>query len=219
MSELRTEEEQIEALKNWWKSNGRSLLLGLAVALALVFGWKGWQQRQTLAATNASILYQNLVDAVISVRSAPQSDDQLNTAKHFAETLKDEYDGSGYAAMGALLMARVEVDRKDYDAALAELDWVRQSKVETDLKSIALLRSGRVLLAKGEADKALQLIDTADGDAYSAAFAELRGDILVAQGKNDLARDAYASALEQADERARPILEMKRDDLAQGGRS
>ncbi len=43
MSEMRTEEEQVEALKDWWKENGRSLLLGVALALAIVFGWKGWE--------------------------------------------------------------------------------------------------------------------------------------------------------------------------------
>ena len=35
---MRTEEEQVEALKRWWQENGKTLLLTLAVALALVFG-------------------------------------------------------------------------------------------------------------------------------------------------------------------------------------
>lgn len=219
MSELRTEEEQLAALKDWWKGNGRSLLLGLAVAVALVFGWKGWQQRQEVTATNASILYQNLTDAVLAVRSAPQIEEQLSTARHFAKTLKEEYASSGYAAMGGLLMARVAVDSGDFDTALAELDWVRESEADADLKSLAALRSSRVLLAKGDNDQALLMLDSVQGDAYVAASAELRGDILLAKGLADQARDAYAVALEHSDERAKPILEMKRDDLAQGDRS
>ncbi len=40
MAELRTEEEQIEAIKRWWKENGVSLLIGAAIAAAGVFAWK-----------------------------------------------------------------------------------------------------------------------------------------------------------------------------------
>ena len=73
MAELRTEEEQVQALKNWWNENGKSLLLWIAVALAAVFGWKGWQQQQAVEAENASVLYQNLLDATVSALG-PQGD-------------------------------------------------------------------------------------------------------------------------------------------------
>ena len=52
MAELRTEEEQIEAIKRWWKKNGSSLLLGIALALAIVFGWQAWQNHQAGAQTS-----------------------------------------------------------------------------------------------------------------------------------------------------------------------
>lgn len=38
--EHRTEEEQVAALKQWWKDNGNSLIIGVGLALAVVFGWK-----------------------------------------------------------------------------------------------------------------------------------------------------------------------------------
>ena len=44
MAELRTEEEQVEALKSWWKENGKSLIMGVVIAVAAVFGWRGWNQ-------------------------------------------------------------------------------------------------------------------------------------------------------------------------------
>ena len=43
MADYETEEEQIEALKDWWRENGNSLLIGVAVALVAVFGFRGWQ--------------------------------------------------------------------------------------------------------------------------------------------------------------------------------
>ena len=43
MAELRSEEEQLDAIKRWWKSNGTSLIIGVVVAAAGVFAWKAWQ--------------------------------------------------------------------------------------------------------------------------------------------------------------------------------
>jgi predicted negative regulator of RcsB-dependent stress response len=35
-----TEDQQVEALKRWWKENAKSILLGVALGLAAVFGWR-----------------------------------------------------------------------------------------------------------------------------------------------------------------------------------
>jgi len=99
---MRSEEEQVEALKNWWKENGKSLVLTIALALAVIFGWKAWQNNQRIATENAGIMYQNLVQAV-RLASAPQAtDDQWTTAAHLAKSLKDEYGDTAYARFGAL---------------------------------------------------------------------------------------------------------------------
>lgn len=219
MSEMRTEEEQVEAIKNWWKSNGRSLLVGIAVALAIVFGWKGWEQRQEAQAVHASVEYQNLLDAVLTLRSKPDDKGEFSTAKHLASTLKSDFADSGYASMAALLMARVSVDRGDYDAALKELDWVQKSGKDADLKQIALLRSARVKLAQGDAKAAQALLQGAKPGAYGAEYDELRGDVLAALGQKKDARAAYDKALKSATPQLSPIIQMKRDDLAQGDQS
>ena len=49
MAEMRTEEEQIEAIKQWWKKNGSSLLIGVGLALAIVFGWQAWQNHHPIS--------------------------------------------------------------------------------------------------------------------------------------------------------------------------
>ncbi|WP_315982668.1 tetratricopeptide repeat protein [Aliamphritea spongicola] len=68
MAELRTEEEQVEALKKWWQENGKSLVLGVLLAGAIIFAWKGWQNSQQVKAETAAALYQNLIQAVALVR-------------------------------------------------------------------------------------------------------------------------------------------------------
>ena len=61
MTELKTEEEQIAALKKWWSDNGKSLLIGIGVALAIVFGWKAYQNNLIQTKAEASSLYQQLI--------------------------------------------------------------------------------------------------------------------------------------------------------------
>ncbi|MBV1790528.1 tetratricopeptide repeat protein [Marinobacterium sp. D7] len=219
MAELRTEEEQIEAIKNWWKENGRSLLLAIVVALAAVLGWQGWQKRQAAQATNASITYQELVDAVLALRSAPDVDAQRATAEHLAGTLKSDYSDSGYAVLASLLMAKVNVDNGAFDKALDDLGWVQQNAEQDELKQLALQRIARIRLAQGDAEGARDLLKSGDAGYFTAAYEELLGDVLVALGDEAEARKAYEKALAAAAPQAQAVLQMKRDDLAQGDES
>lgn len=219
MAELRTEEEQVEALKNWWKENGRSLLLAIVVALAGVLGWQGWQKRVEAQATNASITYQELVDAVLALRSAPDADAQRTTANHLAETLKGDFSDSGYAVLGALLMAKVQVDSGETEKALAGLTWVMENSEVEELKQLAILRAARIKLAQGDAAAANDLLESGDKGYFTAAHEELLGDTLLSLGDKAEARKAYDKALAVAAPQAKAILQMKRDDLAQGDES
>lgn len=219
MSEMRTEEEQVQAIKDWWKENGKSLVLGIGVALAAVVGWKGWQDRQAVEDENASVLYQNMLEATVSgittMRNPEADTDQLATAKHLAEQLKDEYESSTYAKFAALLQARLAVDAKDYDAALAEIEWVLSHEPTAEMKLIASMRKARLLAAKGETDSALSLLNGLQAGRFQASIEELKGDLLLTKGDKNAARTAYQAAdkaLEQAG--ARPLLTMKLDDLA-----
>ena len=60
MATYETEEEQLEALKKWWKENGRSILLGLLLGVLIIAGWRGWQAYQANRAESASTLYEQM---------------------------------------------------------------------------------------------------------------------------------------------------------------
>ena len=53
----RTEEEQVEALKRWFRDNGRSLVTAILIALILVFGFRYWQDSQLRQREAASAQY------------------------------------------------------------------------------------------------------------------------------------------------------------------
>lgn len=213
MAELRSEEEQLEALKNWWKENGRSLIIGLVMAVSAVLGWQGWQSYTERQATEASWLYQNLVEAVVSELDE-NANPQLETITHLGNQLKDNHAKSTYAHFAGLMLARAAVQTQDLKQALNELDWVLEQATEEDLKITATLRKGRILLSMNEVDQAKILLQGFDPGSFSSLYYELQGDIALKQGDRVAAAEAYAQALASAENMPnQPVLQMKHDEL------
>lgn len=217
-----TEEEQLEALKRWWKENGRSIILGLVLALVAVFGWRAWQSYQYARGEATSSLYNQLVEAV-QVSKNKADDESLATVGHLAGRLKTEFDSSIYARYAALLLARQAVEKNELELAQQELQWVLDKTDPKDsLRTIVELRMARLFLAKGgegDARKALTLLETGDDLSYKASREEVRGDLYLKLGQLDEARQAYTNALTEVERMGanKPLLQMKLDDLAQGG--
>ncbi|WP_277252831.1 YfgM family protein [Neptunomonas phycophila] len=211
---MRTEEEQVAAIKSWWKENGKSLVLTVAVVLAGVFGWKAWQQKQANDAEAASIIYQNLVQAVaVSVQQGAADD--VTTANHLGQQLKNDYDSSEYAKLGSMLLARIAVDQKNYDAAMKELNWVLENEPSQEMTSVILMRKAQVYLAQGKPEEGLAELNKVSDEAFKAAALELSGDLQLAKGDKSAARKAYEQALlANSDSGSRQLLTIKLDDLA-----
>ncbi len=212
MSELRTEEEQIELMKKWWADNGKSLIAGLILAVAVVGGWKWWQADQQSKAEAASSAYEQLID----VMNKPEmTDDERATAKHLAVTLQTEHMGSLYADYAALFEAKLLADDKQYDAAAAVLKKLNTETESVLIKEISGVRQAQVLWQQGENQQALDLLGALETDAYTGNAEELKGDILTEMNDKDAARVAYekAKAAFNASGVARPVIDMKLADL------
>lgn len=213
MTEMRTEEEQLEALKNWWKENGRSLVIGVVVAVSGVLGWQGWQGYQQKQAAEASWLFQNLAN-VVARELDENPDPQLETLYHLAGQLKENHAKSTYSQYAALLLARVAVQTQNYDEALAELDWVLERASESDIKVVANLRKARVLMSMGQVEQAASLLSNVNPGAFAALYFELLGDVAFKQGDLSSAITAYDQALSAAEGMPNlPVIQMKRDQL------
>jgi predicted negative regulator of RcsB-dependent stress response len=211
----RTEEEQLAALKRWWKKNGSSLLIGVGLAMAVIFGWQAWQNHQKNSGEAASELYFNLLEAVT------QNDEgQTSTVMHLASQLQDEFGSQTYAQYAALLAAKQALLGNDLAAAEAQLRWaVEHSQPGESLYLVANLRLARVMVAKGGEDNlqaGLALIETVDAGSHQPTYDEVKGDIYLALGREDDARKAYQKAADALKERGenRLVLNMKLNDLA-----
>jgi predicted negative regulator of RcsB-dependent stress response len=204
----RTEEEQVEALKRWWKENGRSTLLGIALALGAGFGWRFYQDNQQQNAQNASLQFQQMLQALAAAETVGEG-----PAEEMARSIAATYAGSTYAKFAALHLARLAVEEGDLAAAEASLrDVLSDSRPGDELHQLATLRLARVLAAQGKDEAALEILQSADG-GFVASFAIARGDILLAAGRENEALVAYESAAATLDPAA-PMPRTLQDKIA-----
>lgn len=215
MAEMRTDEETVEAIKDWWKKNGASLLIGIGAALAIVFGWQAWQNQQIQHRTEAASQFATLINAYTD----DSDENRVETVEFVASTLKEDYSDSAYAVYGSLILAKQQLmDQNDADAAISTLEWANsQTDQSSPLSLIIRSRLARAQFDVEAYDAALSTIEGAsDADSFDAIFSELRGDILLAQGNTEEAREAYLKAREQNAEERSGVLELKLADLGVG---
>jgi predicted negative regulator of RcsB-dependent stress response len=197
IDDLLDEHEQSERVRNWLKNNGAGLIGGIALGLAVIFGWQWWQKRQVQQAEQANVSYQSALDNIGTA----------DLKKAQAEVGKLE-NGNAYASLAALRLAKAQVDAGQADAAIATL---RGIKADQTLQSLVDLRLARLLIDAGKGEEALKIL----GEAADSASLEARGDALLATGKRDQARDTYLKALTAMDVAApqRRLVELKLSDL------
>jgi predicted negative regulator of RcsB-dependent stress response len=196
------EQEQLAALKGWWKDNG-TLVLGVITAVLLaIAGWQGWNIWQARQTQEAGALYEALTKAL--------RDSDAKGLRDAAGSLVEKYPGTMYASMGALAAARFYVERADLKSARAQLQWTADKAPSAELRDLARLRLAAVLLDEKSHDEALKLLETKPGAALEAQYAALKGDVLVAKDRKDEARAAYRLALEKTGPRGEALRESVR---------
>jgi len=202
------EQEQLAELKSWWKTHG-NLVIAVIVAAMLAFaGWRYWRVYQDGQAGQAAVLYEALGKAA--------EDGDAKALRDAGAALAENYAGTLYAPMGALVAARFYYDRNDLKSAKAQLQWALERSSSDDLRELARLRLAAVLLDEKAYDEALKQLEAPHAAAYEAQYAALKGDILAARGQPAEAKAAYKLAIEKAgaqDGQFRESLRMRLDAL------
>ncbi len=201
------EQEQIDMLKAWWKDNS-NWVLGIAIAvLVAVVGWRGWQSYQNNQANQAAKLYQQFVDQL--------SSNDAKRVNDAAAAVMDKFSGTAYAPRAALIAAQVNEADKDAARARTQLQWVIDHAREDGLKSVAALRMASMLLDQKDVAGALKALDEKHPASFDALYSDMKGDVLVAQGKTAEARAAYRQAYDKLDRKDnyRNLVQMKMDAL------
>jgi predicted negative regulator of RcsB-dependent stress response len=197
------EHEQGERVRGWLRDNGSSLITGIAMGLALVFGWQWWQGRGTQHKEEASGQYQTYSDALVANDAAK--------AKVLSAQLGEKFGDTAYSTLASLREAAAQHDAGHDDRALAVLRAARPKVADPGLVELFDIRIARLLLLSGKTEEAGKALAAIANPRYPQVVNELRGDVAIAQGKRDEARKDYERALAVLDQAAptRALLELK----------
>ena len=180
------EQEQIDALKAFWKQYGNLITWTLTIVLAAFAGWNGWQWYQREQAGKAAVMHDEVEKAV--------GEGDVDKASRLFGDLRERYAGTVFSAQAALSVARLQAEKGKADDAKATLTWVAGQAGEEEYRTVAQLRLAGLHLDAKQYDEALKALDAAKSPAFEGLVADRRGDVLLAQGKKPEAVTAYQAA-------------------------
>ncbi|HEX5806949.1 MAG TPA: tetratricopeptide repeat protein [Macromonas sp.] len=186
------EQEQLDQLKHFWNKYGNLITWLLIAVLGGLAAWNGWQYWQRKSAVEAAALYDEL-------EKAEQARD-TDKVKRVWSDMQAQVPRSAQAQQGALLAARTLLEADQLTEARDALKFVVDKSSDDGLVAVARLRLSALDFDAKEYDAALKWLDAKLPEEFMTLVAERRGDILLAQGKQDEARQAYQQSYDAAKE-------------------
>ncbi|ABV36045.1 tetratricopeptide TPR_4 [Shewanella sediminis HAW-EB3] len=198
-----TEEQQVDAIKQFWKDYGTSIVVGAVVGLGGLFGWNYYSEYKVAKAESASEAFQAMSGSATSDAA------MLSAAENFAK----DHSQKGYQSLLSLIVAKAAVESGDLDKAEAALKSVIGSAPDASLVMVATMRLARVQAEQGQVATAITTLEQVSDPAFIAQKEELKGDFLVRKGEAELAKAAYQAAVDNGGATSSPALQMKLDNL------
>ena len=185
-----TDNEQEERLRRWWSENWLWIVGGIALGLAMLWGWQYWQRSKVDAAQREEAAYEAVIDSL--------GKKQFDQAAQQAKALREDRATSPYADLADLALARAAVESRKYDDAAQRLKSVADGSKDAGLRTAARTRLARLRIEQGKFDESLALLDTASAGEYAALYHDIRGDAFAGKGDPAAARREYEAALAAA---------------------
>ncbi len=187
MADHLQEEEQIDAIKQWWQENKVSVIGAIVLTLGGSFGWSQYQDYTSATAIAAADTY----DEILLERASGESADQLAM---LADTIRDENGSIAFAEFAALQVAAAAAEEGDFEQAQIELEKVMAGvEVDSTLGQLAQLRLAKVKAALGQEEAAIAILELGS-DSFPVSYAQVLGDIHLAAGREAAALEAYQTA-------------------------
>lgn len=199
------ENEQTDALRNFFANNGKALAVGVVIGIAALGGWRYWSSHQEEATKSVSAQYQQLTSAMQAGK--PETLEAVNT---FANE-----NSNTYGALAAMDLAKRYVDTNQLDKAATLLQNGLKDTKDANLQAVINLRLARIQLQQNHADAALKTLDAVKGDGWTAIVADIRGEALLTKGDKQGARDAWSKGVESdASPALKQMMQMKMNNLS-----
>ena len=191
------EQEQLDEFKAWWALHGKKVVTLVTVLVASYLGYQGWHYYQNQQAMKASTQYENLVKLDITEAK------NLKAIQMLSADLMDKYSSTPYAGRAALTAAKANFQANETESAKAQLEWAAKNAKEDAIQSMALLELASLHVQDKDYVSALKTLNEKHSTGFDGLFADLKGDVYVAQGKAQDAKKAYKESMEKLDQQGR----------------
>ena len=208
MSIYMTEDEQLEAIKTWWKRYNGIVIISVSVVMLAISGFRYWTWHEEKVTQQASNTYEQLMLAF--------SNQDNKGIRGYANLLLTDYSKTVYADAARLTLAKLYVAREKYPQAREELNYVADHSKMPALQQVAKIRLARLLAADKSYDSALEELEKVNDTTYLSVVNELKGDIYAAIGRYPQAASFYQKAITEVQTKGMGnlFLEMKTNELA-----
>ena len=198
------EEQEINQLKDWWKENGKTIIIAFILGVGGMFGWRYWQAHQAEKIAQASAQYDALIYSA-------QQDEQAKKAN--IEQFVQANSKTAYAVFALLDEAKKAAEKQDFAAAEVNLNQALTQSQDEVLTSIVALRLSAVQFQLGQLDNALTTLNQVKGESFNARKAILTGDIQVAKGDKVAAKNSFEQAQQNGSQLEQQMAKMKLNNL------
>ena len=198
------EEQEINQLKDWWKENGKTIIVAFILGVGGMFGWRYWQAHQAEKIAQASAQYDALIYSA-------QQDEQAKKAN--IEQFVQANSKTAYAVFALLDEAKKATEKQDFAAAEANLNQALTQSQDEVLTSIVALRLSAVQFQLGQLDNALTTLNQVKGESFNARKAILTGDIQVVKGDKVAAKNSFEQAQQSGSQLEQQMAKMKLNNL------
>ena len=198
------EEQEINQLKDWWKENGKTIIVAFILGVGGMFGWRYWQAHQAEQIAQASAQYDALIYSA-------QQDEQAKKAN--IEQFVQANSKTAYAVFALLDEAKKATEKQDFAAAEVNLNQALTQSQDEVLTSIVALRLSAVQFQLGQLDNALTTLNQVKGESFNARKAILTGDIQVSKGDKVAAKNNFEQAQQRGSQLEQQLAKMKLNTL------
>lgn len=199
MDRFATEEQQVEAIKSFWKEYGVYIVVGAVVGLLGLFGYRYYEDSQIARTAQASDTYSAI--------------EQYDPSSAAVTQLMADFADTGYSLLAQLRAAAQAVADENWEQAKTLYQSLLASEPAIELAHVAALNLAKVHYQLEDYEAVLATTEQLSLASFVAQKNELAGDALSQLGRYAEAQQAYARAIDETSNPS-PILQLKMDNLA-----
>jgi predicted negative regulator of RcsB-dependent stress response len=207
------EQEQLDQLKHFWKSWGGFISAVVFIFIFSVAAWNMYSYWKNRQAVQASMLLE-------LIKTSIASGDLSRVDQEFSE-IKSKSPKTIQAAQAGLLVAKVNYDRGENDAAKSALLSVINNSSDVNQKVVANLRLINILFEEKKYDEAFEKLSMSFPSAFDGLGKDRRADLMLMRENNKDAISDYLIAYQKYDDNLgyRKLIEFKLNSLGVSNRS